>query len=259
MKVQSCDCYFKHKPGEFGIRMLQPYYFVGYFYTPFSYQVENNFLIGEAGDVLVVPADTIVYHGPRSKEESFTNDWIYIGGDDFEKLLNKFPLPLNQAFHIGKTNPLSACIQQVQQEQLLQQEGYEDIINSKITETIVNIYRLYQQKHLTAPSISRIETARASILRNLNQHWTLKEMALLSGYSVSRFSSLYRETFGLSPMADLLNNRIHQAKQLLRYSGLSVTDVSRQCGFQSIYYFSKYFKAATGVAPSEFANHWKLD
>ncbi len=258
MKIQSCDCYFEHKPGEFGMRLLQPYYFIGYFYTPFTYQVDNQMLSGEAGDVLIMPADTIIYHGPRSKNESFTNDWMYIGGEDFVELLQKFPLPLSQAFYIGKSNPLNGCIQQIQQELLLQQEGYEDMINSKVTETIVNIYRLYQHKHHTVPSITRIETARRTILRNLNKHWTLKEMAALSGYSVSRFSSLYHQAFGLSPMADLLNNRIHQAKQLLSYSGLSVTAVSEQCGFQSIYYFSKYFKATTGMTPSEYANQWRL-
>ena len=259
MKIQSCDFNFSHKPGEFGLRLLHPYHFIGYFYTPFTYQVGNQMFLGNAGDILITPANTIVYHGPQSKNESFTNDWIYIGGDDFLELLKKFPLPENQAFNIGSNNPLNSCIQQIRQELLLKQEGYETIIDSKVTEAIVNIYRLYQNKHLTANSTNRIDAARRTFLRDLSKHWTLKEMADLSGYSVSRFSSLYHQTFGLSPMADLLNNRIQHAKQLLSYSGLSVTAVSEQCGFQSIYYFSKYFKAATGVAPSEYVHQWHLD
>lgn len=254
MKIHSCDCNFSHKPGEFGMRRISPYHFIGYFYTPFSYQVGNEMLLGNAGDVLIMPANTLVFHGPQNKNESFVNDWMFIEGNDFHKLLEQFPLPESQAFHIGSNSPLHLCIQQIRQELFLKQEGYEAIIDAKVTEAIVNIYRLYKNKNNVFTATARIEAARRTFLCDLSKHWTLKEMAELSGYSVSRFSSLYNQIFGLSPMADLLNNRIQHAKQLLNYSGLSVTAIAQQCGFQSIYYFSKYFKAATGVSPSEYVH-----
>lgn len=100
--------------------------------------------------------------------------------------------------------------------------------------------------------MSRIESAKELILQNVSKDWTLQEMADLSGYSASHFSSLYVQRFGLSPKADLLDHRIQLAKQMLYYGELSITEISKQCGFQSIYYFSKYFKETVGTSPSEY-------
>lgn len=100
--------------------------------------------------------------------------------------------------------------------------------------------------------MSRIEATKELISQNLSKDWTLQEMAKLSGYSVSHFSSLYVQRFGLSPKADLIQSRIQLARQLLYYSELSITEISKQCGFQSIYYFSKCFKETVGMSPSEY-------
>ena len=82
--------------------------------------------------------------------------------------------------------------------------------------------------------------------------WSLKTMASLSGYSPSRFSALYKETLCISPKADLLKCRMELAENMLQFSNLSVSAIARECGFENIYYFSKYFKANHGVAPSEY-------
>ena len=36
-----------------------------------------------------------------------------------------------------------------------------------------------------------------------------------------------------------------------------ITEIAAVCGFQSIQYFSKYFKAVTGVTPKVYANNRK--
>ena len=82
-------------------------------------------------------------------------------------------------------------------------------------------------------------------------------MAALCGYSVSRFSVLYKEQFGCSPKQDILNARIELACRMLRYTGVSITEIAAACGFQSIYYFSKYFKKVTGLSPKNYAENKK--
>ena len=51
----------------------------------------------------------------------------------------------------------------------------------------------------------------------------------------------------------MLQKRLDMAQQLLIYSQLSVGEIAEKCGFQSIYYFSKYFKKRCGVSPGKFA------
>ena len=81
---------------------------------------------------------------------------------------------------------------------------------------------------------------------------SLEEMAQLSGYSPSRFLALYKTCYGISPKAELLQARLSMAKQMLSYSDLSITAIANACGFQSVYYFSKYFRKYTGTAPSQW-------
>jgi transcriptional regulator GlxA family with amidase domain len=84
------------------------------------------------------------------------------------------------------------------------------------------------------------------------RQWTLEELAKLYGYSTSRFSALYTEIFGISPINDILENRLNTAKRLLALKTYSVGQIAELCGFSSIHYFSKFFKSHTGKSPSEY-------
>lgn len=252
MEIKYCDCDTSHQIGEFCRRKTSSRYFLGCFSTPFMYESKGRLRTGNPGDFLINPPGSIIYHGPQSDDKAFVNDWIYVSGDDFTALLEEYPLPYNKAFHLGNKNHLKNCIKKIQKELPLKQKGYESLISFYLTETIIQIHRLYQHQKQSNVSMSRIESTKELILQNVSKDWTLQEMAELSGYSASHFSSLYVQRFGLSPKADLLDHRIQLAKQMLYYSELSITEISKQCGFQSIYYFSKYFKESVGMSPSEY-------
>ena len=63
------------------------------------------------------------------------------------------------------------------------------------------------------------------------------------------------EKYGVSPKADLINMRLESAKRLLLYTTLSVDEIALQCGFGSIYHFSKIFKSIIGVSPSIYRHN----
>lgn len=71
-------------------------------------------------------------------------------------------------------------------------------------------------------------------------------------FSVNHFRHIYERETGMPPKRRLLYMRIEQAKSLLRGSSLPVGDVSRLCGFSDQYYFSRIFKAETGLSPSRY-------
>ena len=84
-------------------------------------------------------------------------------------------------------------------------------------------------------------------------------MASLVGYSESRFSALYKERFKVSPIADLIAKRVDEAKLLIKYGSLSLSEISSVVGFNSLYYFSKYFKKRTGMSPKEYRSRTVFD
>ena len=245
---------FPHDKGAFCDRHIYDFYVVCCFSTPFLYETECGLQAGNPGDALVMPPGSVVYHGPMSEEECFYNDWMYVVGDDFGALLEEYPVPIGQAFSVGSVNFLKKCIRRIDEEMVLKQTGYEKIISGCITETMIEMHRFCLKQHSIETADYRLESVREMFLRRPEKQWTLKGMADLSGYSVSRFAALYASKYGRSPKADLLDIRMELARQLLRYSDLSVTEVAERCGFKSIYYFSKYFKQTVGIAPSEYGN-----
>lgn len=244
---------FPHEKGEFCLRKVAPYYLLSCFSTDFLYEKEGLLLRGNAGDLLIMEPGMPVYHGPLAADEIFINDWINIAGEDFTELLERYPVPLNQPFFIQNQNIVKNCIEKIMDELLFKQTGFEEKINCCLTDTMIDIHRLYERTHHSHNQL-RLESAREIFLRHPEKNWSLKEMAFSCGYSVSRFSALYAEQFGCSPKADLINARIEQAKQLLHYSSLSITEIAERCGFHSIYYFSKYFKETVGMSPSDYAH-----
>lgn len=252
MDILYCESDYAHQPGEFSPRNIFPAYFISSFSTPFVYEMDAKYLPGNAGDFLIMPPQTIVCQGAVNQSQCYVNDWICVSGEEIAELLKKYPIPIGKIFRISKPHLLKECIEFVKKELLLQPEGYQDMILCCVTQTIIEMYRLYmQQKYFHSP-IQRVESAREVVLSQLEKNWTLQEMSEICDYSPSRFSAIYHERFGCSPKADLLKQRINRSKQLLEYTNFSITEIAQRCGFGTVYYFSKYFKEHVGMPPSEY-------
>ena len=81
---------------------------------------------------------------------------------------------------------------------------------------------------------------------------TVKELAASCHLSESRFSHLFKEIMGKSPMSYLLDLRLNKAKELLEDTELSVLAISEALGFSNQFYFSRQFKKHTTLSPTEY-------
>ena len=246
---------FGHKRGEFCTKQISDFYFVSHFHTDFLYEHNGRLVEGRAGDIMIMPPKTPIYHGPRADaDRGFINDWIYVSGEDFIRLLSRYPLPLGTPFRFSSDRIIGRCIEGINREKSYALPGYAEKCDLYMTETIIDIFRLYTGNELVNDSSSKLRRLRAEIARDPRRNWTLSDMAGFCGYSESRFSALYKETFRISPIKDLLKIKMESAKLLLTHSPLSVTEIAEAVGFGTIYYFSKYFKDYVGVSPTEYKN-----
>ena len=82
--------------------------------------------------------------------------------------------------------------------------------------------------------------------RNVN--WYAEQLNLSTKY----FTSLIRQVSGRTTV-DWINDRvIYEARNLLLYSEMSITEIAYHLNFPSTSFFSKYFKNIVGINPSEF-------
>lgn len=77
------------------------------------------------------------------------------------------------------------------------------------------------------------------------------ELAEALNMSASSLSHRLKETSGWTVVDRIRWLRIREARRLLAGSGRSVKEVGRSLGFSSQGYFSRVFKAVTGIWPSE--------
>ena len=63
---------------------------------------------------------------------------------------------------------------------------------------------------------------------------------------------LFQSRLGKRPMGYYLQLRLDKAERLLRYSHLSVRDISLACGFASLAQFSRTFRQTKGTSPTRF-------
>jgi len=75
--------------------------------------------------------------------------------------------------------------------------------------------------------------------------------------SPAHFSRSFKKAFGETPHQYLLRRRVERAKDLLRSTGLSVTEVSLEVGFRSLASFSTAFRELVGEPPSVYARRWR--
>ena len=69
------------------------------------------------------------------------------------------------------------------------------------------------------------------------------------GLSARTLSRRFKLATGLSPQAYLQTLRIAQARDLLRHSNLTISDIAWQTGLQDVSYFGQLFRRHTGMAP----------
>jgi len=77
-----------------------------------------------------------------------------------------------------------------------------------------------------------------------------------SGYSRSRFFSLFLAETGLTPRDYIVRRRLDAARALLkskRRAGESIAEIAKRCGFASAANFSIAFRRHYGRSPSEFS------
>lgn len=98
-----------------------------------------------------------------------------------------------------------------------------------------------------------LEKINETVRRNLHRSLTIEALADETGYSVSYLRAVFREKLGISLGKYIRDSRLSMAAQLLLSSDLSVTQVARKTGFDSLVTFSRAFKKSYGTSPKAYS------
>lgn len=98
------------------------------------------------------------------------------------------------------------------------------------------------------------------ILTYINEHFDepitldlLSEQFYISKYHLARE---FKKEYNFTIIQYLLNKRITCAKELLRFTDMSIGEISQRCGVKDMNYFNKMFQKIEGCTASEYRKRW---
>jgi AraC-like DNA-binding protein len=92
---------------------------------------------------------------------------------------------------------------------------------------------------------------------NINGNISLKELCRQYNYSVSRFSSLFKQKTGYSPIDYFIQMKMQRASQQLNFTDQSIKTIAMNMGFDDPYYFSRRFRKIMGASPKLYRESHK--
>ena len=81
---------------------------------------------------------------------------------------------------------------------------------------------------------------------------TISSLARPCGMSEVYFRKLFKSYARCSPIKYITSVRLKNAELLLKYDFLTLRECAAQCGFSSVQYFTRVFKAKYNAAPAEY-------
>jgi AraC-like DNA-binding protein len=92
--------------------------------------------------------------------------------------------------------------------------------------------------------------------KNFCFNMKLKDYAELTHRSLSSFKRDFQDHYKESPGKWLLKRRVHHAANLMMNSGMSISQIAFESGFENLSHFSRSFKNTLGTKPSEYKNSY---
>lgn len=112
-------------------------------------------------------------------------------------------------------------------------------------------------KHTSKMSDFYIKEAISFIEQNFQNNITIEDIASVCGINRSYFGKIFHNAVGKSPQEFLMNYRMIKARELLKLTSLSISDIGSAVGYENQLHFSRAFKTIYGVSPRNWRNQHK--
>ena len=136
------------------------------------------------------------------------------------------------------------------------------IRDMRINEKLGSLLTLLMEQswHPECMTVSRKRMELIEMKKHLDEHYvekiTLDDLA--KRFFINKFylSKIFKETYGTTVNNYLISKRITRAKQLLRFTDMTVDEIGVAVGMGDANYFSRMFRKVEGTSPSEYRKQW---
>lgn len=112
--------------------------------------------------------------------------------------------------------------------------SFNQLENSNHPDEVILQAQLWMQNHLNKAAIS------------------MQKLSELFGMSQRNFTRRFRLATDMTPLQYLQNQRLSKAKELLKSSNLSISEIAYRVGYIDVSYFTKLFKNFSSTTPKQY-------
>lgn len=211
-----------------------------------------------AGDCVFISCSRPYYH--RSSEDLWTLRWVHFYGSTmggiYDRYVERGGKPVFRPDDPAEYINLLTGLQHIA-------ASDDQIRDMRIFESLTRLLTMLMEQS-TPDSASVRSTAKAQEMQQikdyLDQHlsekFSLDDLAARFFKNKFYMARCFREQFGLPINAYLAQKRVTHAKQLLRFSQLSIEQIAAECGISDPNYFARMFKKIEGISPAEYRRMW---
>ena len=132
-----------------------------------------------------------------------------------------------------------------------------DLSDAMYRATVNRVFSYAISEPTSNPQFEKLCQLRNRIMKNPELPWKINEIAESLYLSKSYLQKIYKSYFGKSIIEEMIQFRIDNAKTLLSQTDMTVTEISRECGYSSYNYFVRQFRSCEGVSPSDYRDEQK--
>lgn len=154
-----------------------------------------------------------------------------------------------------KQREVNQLIKEIYREMHNQGECHELIVQRNLNRIFEYMFRNFealqksQASRIQITTQIRIQQMLSYIYEHYTEVVTLEDIASAASISRSEAGRSFHTYMGCSPIKALIQYRLQAAHRLLSETNLTLQEISLECGFNSVNYFSRQFRKNYGYAP----------
>jgi len=107
-----------------------------------------------------------------------------------------------------------------------------------------------------APKRRLVRDVKEYIDENYKESMSLMSLAERFYINKEYLSKIFKEEYGFTVNGYIAHARVSRAKELLRFTDMTVEEISYAVGIADMNYFSRMFKRVEGMSPKKYRESW---
>ena len=189
-------------------------------------------------------------------------EWAHFCGPSMSGIYEKYRERGGQSvFHPKAPEPYTDCLNALYEIA----DSDDHIRDMKINEKLSSLLSLIMEESwhpektgrpAAADRTRRLSEVKAYLDEHYKETVVLEDLAKNFGFNKFYLTRIFREQYGMTIGNYVLLARIGRAKQLLRFSDMTMETISAEIGMHDASYFSRIFRKVEGISPGEYRKMW---